>query len=213
MTSKATQRAPGRPKSEQKRMQILSGASELLLAQGYDNTSMEAVAKASGVSKQTVYSHFTNKEALYKAIIETKCAQYQIEEATICIESQSLTDTLTLIGYKFTKLLNDDNVIAMYKLVIGESKPNDHSTKLFYDTGPLHSVQIVANLLMQHPASKLSEAQAKEASHDFFNLLKSDFHLLSMLQLPFNLSDEEQHLHAHKVATKTMLLISQCYVS
>lgn len=200
-------RSPGRPKSDQKRKQILHGASELLLSKGYSNTSMDAVAKASGVSKQTVYSHFTNKDALYNAIIESKCQQYQIEEASICINTQALEDILYQIGHRFIQLLRDDNVVAMYKLVIGESNQNTHVAQLFYDAGPLHSVKIVAKLLAQHPQSQLSNEHATEMAHDFFNLLKGDFHMMSMLHLPVNFDQESQLLHAQKVAQKTVTLI------
>ena len=56
-----SQTAPvGRPKSMEKRNQILSSASQLFLQDGFTNTTMDNVAKQSGVSKQTVYSHFAN---------------------------------------------------------------------------------------------------------------------------------------------------------
>jgi len=200
-------RAVGRPKSEQKRTQILQGAAELLLANGYSHTSMEAVAKASGVSKQTVYSHFTNKDALYRAVIENKCEQYQIENASMCVASEPLVDILTGIGYNFIQLLQDENVIAMYKVVIGESSQNKHVAQLFYEAGLLHSAKIVAKLFALHPSTQLSDSQAMEASHDFFNLLKSDFHMLSMLGLPHALSDSKQRSLSEKVARKTLLLL------
>ena len=200
-------RSPGRPKSEQKRKQILSGAADLLLSNGYSNSSMEAVAKASGVSKQTVYSHFTSKDALYTAIIEDKCQQYQIQDASINVSTQALDEILTIIGLRFIKLLTDKNVIAMYQLVIGESKLNNHVAQLFYDAGPLHSIKIVAQLLQQHPSSALNNDAAMETAHDFFNLLKSDFHMLSMLQLPYALNDKNAQQHAKKVAAKTLALI------
>jgi TetR/AcrR family transcriptional repressor of mexJK operon len=207
MTKLEAPRTAGRPKSLQKRRQILESASQLLLQNGFGNTSMDAVAKASGVSKQTVYSHFANKDALYNAVIETKCEEYRIEDASISLETQSLSDVLELIGRRFIQLLNDKNVIAMYKVVIGESKPGSPEAKLFYDAGPLHSIEMITKLLMAHPSSQLNETQAKEASLDFFNLLKTDFHMLSILNLPYQLSPEHEIQYARKVARKTLAII------
>lgn len=207
MNKQEAPRTAGRPKSLKKRMQILDSASELLLQNGYSNTSMDAVAKASGVSKQTVYSHFANKDSLYNAVIETKCEEYRIEDSSICVNTQPLIEILELIGKRFIQLLNDENVIAMYKVVIGESKSGSHEAKLFYDAGPLHSVKMVAKLLSEHPSSQLTPAQAKEASLDFFNLLKGDFHMLSILHLPYQLSAEAEIAHSRKVARKTLAII------
>lgn len=201
------QRAPGRPKSLEKRQQILTCAAELLLTHGYNNTSMDAVAKESGVSKQTVYSHFNNKDALFNAVIESKCKMYQVEEASICVTNQALKEVLYTIGLSFIKLLNDDNVISMYKVVIGESKQDSRVSQLFYEAGPLHSINLVTTLFKQHPDSMLSELQANEASLDFFNLLKGDFHMRGILHLPYDLPESAQIALAKSVSLKTIAII------
>jgi TetR/AcrR family transcriptional repressor of mexJK operon len=184
----------GRPKSSEKRHQILYHAGELFLQQGYDRTSMDAVAKQSGVSKQTVYSHFQNKDVLYNAVIE----------AAMCIDSNPLDDILYSIASNFIQLLNDKRVIAMYSVVIGESKNNLHLAQLFYDAGPSHSISLVKDLLMKHPESSLSESDAKELATDFFNLLKGNYHMLSMLGLAYKQDQAELKDYARKVVTKTL---------
>ena len=50
--------------------QILTGATQVFLQRGYERASMDKVAKASGVSKQTLYSHFADKEALFVALVD-----------------------------------------------------------------------------------------------------------------------------------------------
>ena len=62
----------GRPKSDLKRQSILEAAAGLFLEHGFSQTSMDLVANTAGVSKQTVYSHFNNKDALFSAVIELK---------------------------------------------------------------------------------------------------------------------------------------------
>ncbi|MQT72625.1 TetR family transcriptional regulator, partial [Pseudomonas sp. FSL R10-0071] len=61
--------ALGRPKDMAKRQAILDAAKSLFLTHGYANTSMDAVATLAGVSKLTVYSHFTDKETLFSSAI------------------------------------------------------------------------------------------------------------------------------------------------
>lgn len=50
--------------------QILDAAVELFLANGFDQTSMDAIAARAGVSKTTVYAHHTDKLALFRAVVD-----------------------------------------------------------------------------------------------------------------------------------------------
>ena len=54
----------GRPRSEKARKAILAAAAELLLAQGLESVSMDAVAERAGVSKATIYRWWPTKETL-----------------------------------------------------------------------------------------------------------------------------------------------------
>ena len=208
MPQQSLPRSAGRPKSSEKRKQILLSATELLLKHGYSKASMSAVAEHSGVSKQTIYSHFANKDALYNAVIKTKCEEYRLEDSSICIETQALVDILALIGVRFIQLLNDKNVIAMYKVVISHSTSSSHEAKLFYDAGPLHSIDMVVRLLMAHKSSRLNAEQAREVALDFFNLLKGDFHMKSLLHLPYIMNNATAAEQARKVSLKTVAIIN-----
>ena len=49
-----------------KRQAILDAAAELFADEGYERASIDAIASRAGVSKPTVYSHFGNKERLFR---------------------------------------------------------------------------------------------------------------------------------------------------
>src|ERR1700712_2496679 len=66
---------PGRPKDLAKRQAILEAAKNLFIRNGYANTSMDAVAAEAGVSKLTVYSHFTDKETLFSCAVVARCEE------------------------------------------------------------------------------------------------------------------------------------------
>lgn len=58
-------------KGDQARTEILEVAKRLFLSQGYGNTSMRDIAKAAGNRAVAgIYNHFTNKEELFRALIE-----------------------------------------------------------------------------------------------------------------------------------------------
>ena len=61
---------PGRPRDPERMRRVIEAAAQQFLEQGFERTSMEAVAKASGVSKMTIYSYFPTKSALFEAVLE-----------------------------------------------------------------------------------------------------------------------------------------------
>lgn len=52
-----------------KRAQLLAAARELFLRHGYESTSMSRIAEAAGVTPNTVYWYFDDKDALLLAVI------------------------------------------------------------------------------------------------------------------------------------------------
>ena len=102
----------GRPKSLEKRDKILDAASDLFLEQGFSPTSMDMVAKKAEVSKQTVYSHFSNKDALFIAVIDQKCHEYQLDDLDVNT-SGCPKELVTRFATQFVNLLMDPKVSAM----------------------------------------------------------------------------------------------------
>jgi TetR/AcrR family transcriptional repressor of mexJK operon len=199
MLIKETNKA-GRPKSVEKRKQVLNSAGELFLTSGFSGCSMEMVAKHSGVSKQTVYSHFSNKEALFLAVIEDKCKEYRLDnkhledrflEAADC----SLLQVLREWGLQIIKLLHDDQVIATYRVIIGEVNSNPRVAELFYQAGPRHSLEYLVNCFLKFTDKPITDEMANKYAVTFSSLLKSELHIKSILGLDFALSDTEQIAH------------------
>ncbi|WP_100642670.1 TetR/AcrR family transcriptional regulator [Alteromonas facilis] len=207
MTSQAPAVKLGRPKSEEKRQAIMACASRLFLSNGFTNTSMDLVAKEAGVSKQTVYSHFRNKDDLYTAVIDAKCREYRLDASRLEGCDAPCQEVLFEIANQTISLLQDSDVIAMYKVVIGEANNNPRVAELFYRAGPQQSVKTVASILASFYPS-LSEEQAQSFAVDFFNLLKADFHMRSLLQLQFTLSQEQQRLVCLRVCQQIQTLIA-----
>ena len=58
------------------KQKILEAALELFSVQGYEATSISQLAKAVGIRKASLYSHFENKQAILDALIQTTLEQY-----------------------------------------------------------------------------------------------------------------------------------------
>ncbi len=57
----------------EKPARILEAASQLFQRYGFRRTSMDLVAAEAGVAKPTIYSHFADKETLFRAVVEKVC--------------------------------------------------------------------------------------------------------------------------------------------
>ena len=71
MTTDEHGRPPQRRRepSTRKRRAIIEAATTAFLRNGYLGTSMDEIAALAGVSKQTVYKHFADKERLFSEIV------------------------------------------------------------------------------------------------------------------------------------------------
>lgn len=69
----------GRPSVEQEAMvssTIIQAATTQFLTHGYEACTIEAVAQLAGVYKNAIYKRYTNKEALFRAVMESKVAEW-----------------------------------------------------------------------------------------------------------------------------------------
>ena len=196
----------GRPKSEEKRDAILEAASELFLAQGLQGTSMDAVALKAGVSKQTVYSHFANKEELFRMVIAAKVESYGFMEAALPADL-NLEQALAAVGDRFLNLILDDEVAAMFRVVIGESGSYPKIAELFYASGPDTAITAVAKLLSRHMrAGRLKQDDPRYAACLYLNMLRGHYHLQILMNIQPDLDEASRETHIRKVVGQFLFL-------
>jgi TetR/AcrR family transcriptional regulator, mexJK operon transcriptional repressor len=67
----AARSRPGRPAggSQQKKAAIVQAALRLFIRDGFARTSMDAIAEEAGVSKRTIYNHYSDKKTLFLSVI------------------------------------------------------------------------------------------------------------------------------------------------
>ena len=72
-------------KQEDTRQRILDEALELFSAKGYDSVSVGEIANAVGIKAPSLYNHFTGKQAIFDAIVESTAAQYEADTGRVDI--------------------------------------------------------------------------------------------------------------------------------
>ncbi|WP_027857724.1 TetR/AcrR family transcriptional regulator [Marinobacterium jannaschii] len=137
-----------RSRSEEKRLLIQNAATELFCEQGFASTSMDQVAKAAGVSKQTVYSHFGNKDDLFTAAIRAKCVSFEVDSIELSA-GRSVAEVLLDMANRFVEMILSEAAMQVHRTCVTEAPSNPQVSRLFYDAGPERVIEEVGRVLQQ----------------------------------------------------------------
>lgn len=174
----------GRSKDEEKGRQILTAASRLFMNEGYGAVSMEQVAKAAGVSKQTVYSHYGSKEALFSSAVAQKCVDYEIGYGE-GDDERPVREYLREFIQHFSDLVTSEAGISIHRVCIGEADKRSTLSELFWNAGPLPIMQkLTAYLKRQVERGTLTIDNIHFAADQLLFMVKSDVHMRGVLGLP-----------------------------
>ncbi|WP_444899897.1 TetR/AcrR family transcriptional regulator [Microbulbifer sp. VAAC004] len=175
-TQTAAQR--GRPKDLAKRQAILDAAKELFLTKGFAATSVDAVASAAGVSKLTVYSHFSDKETLFSAAITSRCEMMMPLPIFDLKEGDSVAKVLERIGQAFLSMVDSEDSIRLLRLLCALAAQESKLAQLFFDAGPQRILRDIEQLLRRAAEmGKLQVADPAEAAEDFMGILLGCRHM------------------------------------
>jgi TetR/AcrR family transcriptional regulator, mexJK operon transcriptional repressor len=143
-----TNTAKGRPKDPEKRIAIIRAARDLFLQHGVSDVSMEGIAREAGVAKVTIYSHFADKDALFRAVIQAETGDYQPpspeQEAR---DLSELSRLLNQFGVDLIALLSKPEILALGRLLASEAMRHPEQASWFYETGPEATKKRLAKFL------------------------------------------------------------------
>jgi TetR/AcrR family transcriptional regulator, mexJK operon transcriptional repressor len=174
---------PGRPKDLEKRAAILNAAKRLFPARGLEGTSMDAIAAEAGVSKLTVYSHFSDKDTLFRAAVEARCEEL-LPSAFFELggKGEPMRQRLLTIGRAFHRLVTSDESVAMYRMMAAQAPGNVKLAELFFEAGPRRVLDAFEALLVKADrAGALRIDDCRDAAEHFFCLVKGVCHMRMLI--------------------------------
>ena len=175
-------RLSGRPKDLEKRAAIFAAASGLFLEQGFERTTVDAIAAAAGVSKLTVYSHFADKEGLFKALISAKCAEHFEAMDFVALAPLGPAAALDHIARAFLALMFHPDVLALHRILMTNERGDTVMNTTFWQAGPQPTIAALAALLARFAADgALLIERPVDAADQFFSMLKGTEHLRMLL--------------------------------
>lgn len=186
--------SPHRDKSEvasPKAEQILKAAAQVFMNQGYGSASMDLVAREAGVSKATVYAHFSSKQQLFAAIVRGECRRHARAMVTPDLSACRVEEVLYRVGANYLQFVVRPRSLAIFRVVIAETPRFPELGRIFYESGPsVITEELTTHLRAMAAQGCLAMEDPAFAAEQFFGLLRANLRLRCLLGVEANVSAE-----------------------
>lgn len=163
------------PLQRRKRAAILDGARTVFLSQGFGLATMDDVAAAAGVGKQTVYRHFKSKESLFVGLVSSMCAQVGgfLVGAQGAQSDGEPEAELRDLGRVLAQILIEPDYLRLYRAIVAEAERLPELGQVFYENGAKVVRAAAAKILRK----RFDESTAALRAATFVQLVLGDAYL------------------------------------
>lgn len=153
---------------------ILAAATTVFLENGYLGASMDQVAALAGVSKQTVYKHFEDKEHLFAEIVTRtvdEAGEPTFNEVMSLRDSGDLHADLADLARRLLTRVIQPRVLQLRRLVIGEAGRFPELGGVFYERGPGRTLAALKEVFAELDRRGLLDLSDPAIAAEHFNWL------------------------------------------
>ena len=157
--------------------QVLEGAREVFLRDGFEGASVDAIAKEAGVSKATLYNYFADKRVLFLNVGKAECVRQSDMSMCGMDRDASAAEVLTQAGTAMQEFITSEFGQRIFRICVAESERFPELAREFYETGPL----VARNRLIdyfRHAVERgeldIAEGEFVLAAEQFHELCKAD---------------------------------------
>lgn len=112
---------PTRAESEAIERRLREAAVEAFVTNGFDGTTMEAVAAAAGVTKRTLYAKYPDKEALFAAVIPRALADMPFRGEAFEIPESDVGTALGALARQIVARVVDPEAVKLRRFAMIEA--------------------------------------------------------------------------------------------
>jgi len=150
---------------------IREAAARLFLDKGYQATSMDDIAAAARISKQTIYTHFSSKEHLFADLVLGNADRVEAFIGSLVApfpEAGDLEAGLRRVAREYARFVIRPEVLHLRRLVIGEAGRFPDLARTYYERVPERVYSALAALLRElADAGRLQIDDPLLAAHHF----------------------------------------------
>jgi TetR/AcrR family transcriptional repressor of mexJK operon len=154
--------------------QVLAGARQIFLAQGYEGANVDDIARAANVSKATLYSYFADKRLLFLEVAKAECCRQADEAAAKIGCGLPAREALLIAGHTLVGFFTSDFFLRIYRIFVAESERFPDLGQEYYNSGPALGRERMVEYL--HDADARGELRVDDkdlAAEQFAELCKA----------------------------------------
>jgi TetR/AcrR family transcriptional repressor of mexJK operon len=131
---------------------IRQAASALFLERGYQGTSMDDIAAAAHVSKQTIYTHFSDKESLLAGLVlanSDRVEGFLGTMVSVVHNATGVEDGLRELARLYLRFVIRPEVLRMRRLVLAEAGRFPELARTYYEQVPQRVYATLAGIFTE----------------------------------------------------------------
>lgn len=174
--------------------QVLEGARDVFLREGFEGASVDEIAKQAGVSKATLYSYFPDKKLLFMEVAKAEC-QRQADDATSTVDMTGPPDVVLFsTASRMVRFFLSRFGHQVYRICVAESERFPDIGREFYASGPELGQRILSEYIrgsVERGYLNVPEEDIEFAADQFRELCKTSLHVQLVMGVRSEFSDEE----------------------
>jgi AcrR family transcriptional regulator len=138
--------------AQDKREEILDVAASFFLSHGYAGSSVSAMARQSGISKESFYRYFSSKQELFMAVIDQELQEYKrnLAQLTEHWDEEDLRESMLKFASTLLSVLMAERTQALRGLVFNEIHRAPEIGRHYYTIGPSLAYQTLERFFALH---------------------------------------------------------------
>jgi len=175
-----------------KAAQVIGAARDAFLVQGYDAVSMDEVAKRAGVAKQTVYSYYPSKDALFLAVVERE--RQSLDEI---LEAQPITTPAEALaglresGLQLLEFLLSPSLRSLLGAIVAATHRFPSLGTSIYEGVQRRQAQLASIIRKAVDANALKADDPRVAAEQFTALIRGELFLRCLFEPSYSPSRTE----------------------
>ena len=172
--------------------QVLEGARQVFMADGYEGASVDEIARAAKVSKATLYSYVPDKRLLFMEVAKQECLR-QADLAIAQVQTEGpISVALFNAASTMARFFMSELGRQTYRIAVAESERFPEIGRAFYNAGPtIARKALIEYLLKKMEAGELQIDDVELAADQFIELCKASHHIQAMMGVKTDFSEDE----------------------